>query len=98
MICAEPRKIAAGQTVSRSGLAGEPGLCHAGAEARFFLAQTEVTDELELIPTFAVALSGCDLRCNFCITGESSWNPRAGQAIDLEILAERARAALASGA
>src|ERR1700759_1496133 len=55
-------------------LAGEHGLCHAGPETRFFSAQAEVSDELELIPTFAVALSGCDLRCAFCITGESSWN------------------------
>ena len=62
-------------------LAGETGLCHAGAETRFFSAQTEVTDELELIPTFAIALSGCDLRCDFCITGASSWNPRSGDAL-----------------
>ena len=45
------------------------------------MAQTEVTDELELIPTFAVALSGCDLRCDFCITGAESWNPRSGDAL-----------------
>jgi len=62
-------------------LAGELGLCRAGAEARFFLAQSEVTDELELIPTFAIALSGCDLRCDFCITGAESWNPRSGDAL-----------------
>ena len=79
-------------------LAGENGLCHAGAEARFFCAQTEVSDELELIPTFAVALSGCDLRCDFCITGASSWNPRAGAGFDAETMAARARAALRDGA
>ena len=62
-------------------LAGEPGLCHAGAETRIFMAQTEVSDELELIPTFAIALSGCDLRCDFCITGGPSWNPRAGELV-----------------
>jgi uncharacterized Fe-S radical SAM superfamily protein PflX len=55
-------------------LAGESGLCRAGAAARFFSAQVEVSDEMELIPTFAVALSGCDLRCDFCITGGPSWN------------------------
>ena len=125
MICAEPRKIAAGKPVSRSRLAreraraahaaladchlcahhcgvnrlaGEPGLCHAGAEARFFLAQTEVTDELELIPTFAVALSGCDLRCDFCITGAESWNPRAGNFFSAQAMATKAKGALASGA
>jgi putative pyruvate formate lyase activating enzyme len=64
-------------------LAGEPGLCHAGAEARIFMAQAEVSDELELIPTFAIALSGCDLRCDFCITGGPSWNPRAGEPLSV---------------
>ncbi len=79
-------------------LAGETGLCHATAEARFFLAQTEVSDELELIPTFAVALSGCDMRCDFCITGKESWNPRAGLGFSAAEIAERAKAALADGA
>jgi len=79
-------------------LAGERGLCHAGAEARFFSAQTEVSDELELIPAFAVALSGCDLRCDFCITGASSWNPRAGTGFDASVMAGKARAALQNGA
>ena len=34
-------------------LAGERGRCHAGADPQFFSAQVEVSDELELIPTFA---------------------------------------------
>ena len=79
-------------------LAGETGLCHAGAGARFFCAQTEVSDELELIPTFAVALSGCDLRCDFCITGGPSWNPQAGAGFDVRAMADKARAALQAGA
>jgi putative pyruvate formate lyase activating enzyme len=79
-------------------LLGETGLCHAGAEARFFSAQVEVSDELELIPTFAIALSGCDLRCDFCITGGPSWNPRAGEPLGLTTLVDRAHAALAKGA
>jgi len=79
-------------------LTGQLGICRAGAHARVFSAQVEVGDELELIPTFAIALSGCDLRCDFCITGESSWNPRAGQPIEVQTLAHRAEAALARGA
>jgi putative pyruvate formate lyase activating enzyme len=79
-------------------LAGERGLCHAGVETRFFSAQSEVGDELELIPTFAVAFSGCDLRCDFCITGRESWNPLAGVALDTGALAARAVRALAEGA
>jgi putative pyruvate formate lyase activating enzyme len=79
-------------------LVGVAGLCHAGAEARIFSAQVEVSDELELIPTFAIALSGCDLRCDFCITGGPSWNPRLGEPLRLANLVERANAALAKGA
>src|SRR4051794_36595156 len=79
-------------------LAGETGLCHAGVEARVFSAQIEVSDELELIPTFAIALSGCDLRCSFCITGAQSWDPRAGELVNPVALAARAETALAHGA
>jgi putative pyruvate formate lyase activating enzyme len=79
-------------------LHGPAGLCHAGPEPRFFSAQVEVTDEMELIPTFAIALSGCDLRCDFCITGASSWNPNAGVSLGVEDMAEHARVALARGA
>ena len=79
-------------------LAGELGLCHAGNTARVFSAQVEVGDELELIPTFAIALSGCDLRCDFCLTGASSWNPRAGKLLRPEVLGRNAAAALADGA
>lgn len=79
-------------------LAGEQGICRAGTEARVFSAQTEVTDELELVPVLAIALSGCDLRCNFCVTGADSWNVRRGAVIDVAALAARAEDALARGA
>ena len=79
-------------------LVGETGLCHAGAEARFFSAQVEVGDELELIPTFAIAFSGCDLRCDFCITGASSWNAKAGPVLNTLEMAECAKRALNQGA
>jgi putative pyruvate formate lyase activating enzyme len=79
-------------------LAGPGGHCHAGAEARFFSAQVEVSDELELIPTYAIALSGCDLRCDFCITGAESWNPRAGENFSAGEMAVKAKTALRNGA
>ena len=79
-------------------LVGEFGLCHAGAATRYFLAQTEVTDELELIPTFAIALSGCDMRCDFCITGAESWNPRAGTSFSAVEMAAQALTAMQNGA
>ncbi len=79
-------------------LDGQVGPCHAGPAARVFTMQVETGDELELIPTFAVAFSGCDLRCDFCITGAESWNPRAGELFDPQALARRARGALENGA
>lgn len=87
-------------------VAGELGPCRAGVETRVFHAQTEVSDEHELTPVFAVAFSGCDLRCDFCNTGRESWNPRAGEYIPpqgacgspLDALAIRACTALGSGA
>ena len=77
---------------------GPAGRCHAGPFARVFSAQTEVSDELSLAPVFAIALSGCDLRCDFCITGRESWDARAGEPLDAAALAARASAALATGA
>jgi putative pyruvate formate lyase activating enzyme len=74
------------------------GLCHAGPLARVFSAQTEVSDELLLGPVFAIAFSGCDLRCDFCITGRESWDARSGEPADLDALAARARSALQAGA
>src|SRR4029077_18080904 len=65
---------------------------------RFFSAQVEVAEDLELIPSFAVALSGCDLRCDFCITGAPSWNARAGDIFDPRAMAVKATQALEHGA
>jgi len=78
--------------------AGEHGECHAGTRARIFSAQVEVGDELELIPTFAIAFNGCDMRCAFCITGVDSWNAHRGEPFEVHTLAAQASAALRNGA
>jgi putative pyruvate formate lyase activating enzyme len=77
---------------------GDLGRCKADARPRVHMAQIEMGEELELIPTFAVAFSGCDLRCAFCISGAQSWNPRAGKPVSPAVLARQAEAALAEGA
>lgn len=79
-------------------LRGPAGNCHAGAHARVFSAQIEVSDEFCVAPTFAIAFSGCDLRCDFCITGRESWDAGAGEPLAVAELAGRTRAALAAGA
>jgi putative pyruvate formate lyase activating enzyme len=79
-------------------LAGKTGLCHADAEARFFCFHLDVAEDPELIPTFAIALSGCNLRCDFCITGASSWNAGVGAGFSPAEMARQATRALAEGA
>jgi putative pyruvate formate lyase activating enzyme len=74
------------------------GVCNAGHVPRIFSAQVEVGDELELIPSFAIALSGCNMRCSFCITGDESWHASRGQMVDTTALARSATRALESGA
>ena len=79
-------------------LTGELGYCRASATARVFSSQIEVGDEIELIPTFAIAFNGCDMRCAFCITGAESWNALRGEPLDVAALSAKAIAALNSGA
>jgi putative pyruvate formate lyase activating enzyme len=79
-------------------LAGERGPCGAGIDPRFFSLQTEVSDEQELSPVFAIAFSGCDLRCPFCITAPPSWEAGLGVTLDPAEIAGLAAEALRKGA
>jgi putative pyruvate formate lyase activating enzyme len=69
--------------------AGELGLCKAGAEARVYRHRIEVGEELELIPSHLFYLSGCDLRCAFCIAEERAFNPRIGELLTVDYLNAR---------
>jgi putative pyruvate formate lyase activating enzyme len=75
---------------------GPAGRCGAGAEPHVFSAQVEVGDELEVIPAYAVALAGCNMRCAFCITGDESWHPQRGRWYHATAIAGRASAAIES--
>ncbi|MES2475926.1 MAG: radical SAM protein [Verrucomicrobiota bacterium] len=78
-------------------LAGPAGRCGAGAEPHLFSGQIEVGDELEIIPAYAIALAGCNMRCAFCITGYESWHSQRGKWHDASSIAKQATAAIASG-
>jgi putative pyruvate formate lyase activating enzyme len=78
-------------------LAGPAGRCGAGAEPHVFSAQVEVGDELEIIPAYAVALAGCNMRCAFCITGDESWHPQRGRRHAAADIASKATAAIENG-
>jgi len=78
-------------------LKGEKGYCRAGIGAHVFSAQVEVGDEAYLTPSFAVALSGCNLRCTFCITASQSQEPDSGEPLDLRTLRKQVQDSLACG-
>lgn len=54
------------------------GRCKAGTAARVFRHRIEYGEELELIPSHLFYLSGCDLRCAFCIAGLNAFDPSRG--------------------
>lgn len=65
---------------------GERGPCKAGAEARVFRQRVEYGEELELIPSHLFYLSGCDLRCAFCIAEANAFDPSQGDELTVEFL------------
>lgn len=69
--------------------AGEIGRCKAGTEARVFRHRVEHGEEPRLVPSHLFYLSGCDLRCAFCIAEEKAFDPRIGTLLDTPFL-ERA--------
>src|SRR5262245_49806544 len=72
-------------------LAGERGMCKADAVARVYRHRIEVGEELELIPSHLFYLSGCDLRCAFCIAEERAFNPAIGVPLSADFLREAVR-------
>jgi putative pyruvate formate lyase activating enzyme len=60
-------------------LAGELGRCKAGPTARVFRHRVEYGEEPEIVPSHLFYLSGCDLRCAFCIAGRNAFDPSLGR-------------------
>ena len=72
--------------------AGPSGKCKAGANARVFRHRVEYGDEREIAPSHLFYLSGCDLRCAFCINELNAFDTRRGE----ELTPEFFRAAVAA--
>lgn len=72
--------------------AGATGPCKAGPTARVFRHRVEYGDERVIAPSHLFYLSGCDLRCAFCINEINAFDPRRGDPLTPEFF----RAALAS--
>jgi putative pyruvate formate lyase activating enzyme len=73
--------------------AGQRGPCRADVTARVFKHRVEYGEERELIPSHLFYLSGCDLRCAFCIAEENAFDPRRGRPLTAEFF----HAAVAQG-
>lgn len=65
-------------------IAGERGPCKAGAEVRLFRHRIEFGEEPEIVPSHLFYVSGCDLRCAFCIAEINAFDPRRGQLMNAE--------------
>jgi putative pyruvate formate lyase activating enzyme len=65
--------------------AGERGPCKAGPVARLFRHRVEYSEESELVPAHLFYLSGCDLRCVFCISEVNAFDPRRGEPLTPEL-------------
>ncbi|HEX2970880.1 MAG TPA: radical SAM protein [Tepidisphaeraceae bacterium] len=79
-------------------LAGEVGRCGAGATARVHRYRVEYGEELELVPSCLFYLSGCDLRCVFCVGEQDAIDPSRGQALTVDLFQSGLQAGLAQGA
>lgn len=58
--------------------AGARGLCGADTVARVWRYWVDYAEERPLVPSLLVYLSGCDLRCDFCISEMPAFDSRRG--------------------
>jgi putative pyruvate formate lyase activating enzyme len=60
------------------------GPCKAGTVPNVFRHRVEYGDERELVPSHLFYLSGCDLRCAFCINELNAFDPSRGRPLTPE--------------
>ncbi|MHC4392181.1 MAG: radical SAM protein [Planctomycetota bacterium] len=82
-------------------LEGERGYCGLGKDAHVFNELLHFGEELELIPSHAVYVTGCNFRCVFCMTGKYILKPNVethGTRLDPKAFAEVVRERVREGA
>lgn len=67
-------------------LAGETGFCGVDGRACWFRENLSLIQELEIIPAHTIHLSGCSMRCRFCLVGDYVCNPQLGTPWDVQEL------------
>ena len=68
---------------------GEKGFCGLGDSAHCFREALYYHEEPELIPSHMLFLTGCNLRCDFCLVNE--WNEAPLEAAEMDLPKTRAR-------
>lgn len=72
-------------------LEGEKGFCGVGAESRVFADFVHFGEELELVPSQTVFLTGCNMRCQFCTGRDEVLAPGLGEPLDVKGIRRRMR-------
>ena len=67
---------------------GEVGFCRATDQARVYRHRIEYSEELELVPSHLFYLSGCNLRCAFCVAGIDAFDPTRGEPLTSDFFSE----------
>jgi putative pyruvate formate lyase activating enzyme len=78
--------------------AGQRGPCKAGDTPRLFRHRIEYGEELDLIPSHEFYLSGCDLRCVFCIAGIDAFDPSRGRELTSDLFNDTVAWGVSQGA
>ena len=79
-------------------LHGEIGPCGLGPESFTYKRHLSLAEEVELLPAFMVYLSGCNMRCRFCIQAPNCFDPGRGELVDPDGLSLEISHALRRGA
>ncbi|WP_437193910.1 radical SAM protein [Planctomicrobium sp. SH527] len=77
---------------------GEKGLCKATDSAFLFRHRIEMGEEPELVPSHLFYLSGCDLRCAFCIAEQNAFDPNRGKLLTADLFCDLAEWGIEQGA
>jgi putative pyruvate formate lyase activating enzyme len=76
----------------------EQGRCHAGVVPRVFRQRVECGEEEAINPCHLFYMSGCDLRCVFCINEINSFDAGRGQELTPEFFREALERGVKRGA
>ncbi len=68
---------------------GEKGFCQLDETVRYFREVLYFDEEKELVPSYQIFFSGCNLRCEYCAVSQWNEQPAISQKIDYDEMANR---------